>query len=133
MFMHAMTITRIVFIRYTWIFHPCEDRKYSDKKLKGTSAVTKYLVIWSGRTKYVSIFGPPPPRTVLRKAHAFKNVKAHVIASENTREMCADEKKRPGRLYLRGYNNEKKSHHTTVMFHYHYHQPLIHYCVHLLT
>jgi hypothetical protein len=56
--------------------------------------VTKYLVrvkIWSGRTKYASIFGPPPPQTVLPEAHAFRSVKARVAASETAREMCADE------------------------------------------
>ena len=56
--------------------------------------VTKYSVrvkIWSGRTKYASIFGPPPPQTVLLVAHAFRSVKARVTASETAREMCADE------------------------------------------
>ena len=56
--------------------------------------VTKYSVrvkIWSGRTKYASIFGPPPPQTVLLVAHAFRRVKARVTASETAREMCADE------------------------------------------
>ena len=57
-------------------------------------SVTKYSVrvkIWSGRTKYASIFGPPPPQTVLLVAHAFRSVKARVTASETAREMCADE------------------------------------------
>ena len=56
--------------------------------------VTKYSVrvkIWSDRTKYASIFGPPPPQTVLLVAHAFRSVKARVTASETAREMCADE------------------------------------------
>ena len=60
----------------------------------GWISVTKYLVrvkIWSGRAKYASIFGPPPPQTVLREAHAFRSVKARVTASETAREMCADE------------------------------------------
>ena len=57
-------------------------------------SVTKYSVqvkIWSGRPKYASIFGPPPPQTVLLVAHAFRSVKARVTASETAREMCADE------------------------------------------
>ena len=61
---------------------------------KITWPVTKYSVrvkIWSGRTKYASIFGPPPPQTVLLVAHAFRSVKARVTASETAREMCADE------------------------------------------
>ena len=56
--------------------------------------ITKYLVrvkIWSGRTKYTSMFGPPPPQMVLREAHAFRSVKARVTTSETAREMCADE------------------------------------------
>ena len=56
--------------------------------------VMKYLVrvkIWSGRTKYTSIIGPPPPQTVLREAYAFRSVKARVTTSETARDMCADE------------------------------------------
>ena len=58
------------------------------------TTVTKYSVrvkIWYGRTKYASIFGPPPPQTVLLEAHAFRSVKARVTASETAREMSADE------------------------------------------
>ena len=67
---------------------------YLREPLPFTEAVTKYSVrvkIWSGRTKYASIFGPPPPQTVLLVAHAFRSVKARVTASETAREMCADE------------------------------------------
>lgn len=48
--------------------------------------------IWSGRTKHASIFGPPSPQTVLRKAHcqSFIIVKALVTASDTAREMCAE-------------------------------------------
>ena len=50
--------------------------------------------IWSG-SKFgpagQHIFGPPPPQTVLREAHAFRSVKARVTISETAREMCADE------------------------------------------
>ena len=63
--------------------------------LQGPIPVTKYSVrvkIWSGRTKYASIFGPSPLQTVLLEAHAFRSAKARVTASETAREMCADEK-----------------------------------------
>ena len=53
--------------------------------------VTKYLdfvKIWSDQTKYDSKFGPPPPQTVLREAHAFISVK-----TETASKMCADENK----------------------------------------
>ena len=51
--------------------------------------VTKYLdfvKIWSDQTKYDSKFGPPPPQTVLREAHAFISVK-----TETASKMCGDE------------------------------------------
>ena len=52
-------------------------------------AVTKYLdlvKIWSGQTKYDSIFGPPLPQTVLCEAYAFI-----CVNTETASKMCGDE------------------------------------------